>query len=98
MVSAIPHTVNKKQFVQLTADQAKTFYKKMAQQLVDLTAMMQEAKDNKIELPDLLQRLDRFTAQKPASLTRLIYETVVVSETHVLECQLFQKYVENYVL
>jgi hypothetical protein len=31
MVSAIPHTVNKKQFVQLTADQAKTFYKKMAQ-------------------------------------------------------------------
>jgi hypothetical protein len=31
MVSAIPHTVNKKQFVQLTADQAKTFYQKMAQ-------------------------------------------------------------------
>ena len=86
MVSAIPHTVNKKQFVQLTADQAKTFYQKMAQQLVDLTVMMQEAKDNKIELPDLLKKLDGFTAQKPASLTRLVYETVVVSETQVLEC------------
>ncbi len=48
--------------------------------------MMQEAKENKIELPDLLKKLDGFTAQKPASLTRLVYETVVVSETQVLEC------------
>lgn len=51
-----------------------------------------------MDLPDLLHRLDLFTSGKPASFTRLIYEFVVLSDTHILQIQPIERYLTVHIL
>ncbi len=43
-------------------------------------------------------KLDNFTNSKPASFTRVIYENVVLSDTHILQVVPMEKYIESYIL
>ena len=48
-------------------------------------------------MPDLLQKLDRFTEKKPASLTRLVYEQALVNEEVAFQDISFDEYLNNYI-
>jgi hypothetical protein len=57
----------------------------MSHDFTQLIKMQTDAKsETGLDLPELISRLDSFTNGKPASFTRLIYENVVLSETHLL--------------
>jgi len=51
-----------------------------------------------LQLPDLLMKLDAFTATKPACFTKLVYESVVLTESEILQEQPTTKYITNYIL
>lgn len=69
----------------------------MSAELVALLAMQTDAKQG-LDLPDLLARLDLFTSGSPASFTRLVYEQVVITDTHILQVVPVEQYLTNFIL
>ena len=59
--------------------------------------MQKQVRSLELSLPDLLVRLDKFTARKPAVFTRLVYEAVVLTENQVMLEIPTSKYIENYI-
>lgn len=97
MVSAIPYTVNKKQYTNLTSEQTVAYFQKMASDLTELLKLQADLKSN-LNLAQLFLRLDNFTNSKPASFTRLVYESFILGGDNLLQVVSLSKYLEDYVL
>ena len=83
MVSAIPCTVNKKQYTNLSSEETVAYFQKMAADFAELLKLQADLK-NDMHLASLFLRIDDFTDSNPASFTRLVYESFILGGDKLL--------------
>jgi len=82
----------------LTDEQTKQFFTKLGTQLDSLFQLQAKAKaENVLEMPDLILNLDKFTNSSPNSLTRLVYEQVIMSDTQILGAHTIEDFTQGYI-
>lgn len=78
MYTALPMTINKKQFVKLTREETLNFFSTLASQFDKLISIRDRVKTKTIEVEEIIYQLKTINIKKTTSLTKVLIENLMI--------------------